>query len=325
MKKFGMKRINEKYISSRISPVLKIIKLFEDAPVYDLDEIAERTGFAKSTVRTLASRLALPSLNVRKWKKTYLFLTKNYLETQFVPVMRKIVVQQAWAAVKCGETFPIDVFVEASPSNSPNYLIVHDFTVSQVLLSLNDILFLNKLLDLSYQKGVRFSPVTVHLITTKGHVEPDIISVFEPSENEEDLLPVIFEIVQTLHSTRDYFYYPFLKYNEIADICSRLFANIIINDNIAKDIDKHIENISRGFARSLKDKNPEISKEKVAWILHSGGLTVYIWKLSTVLSDTTFNTKIESQTDLMLQQGLFINPDIINLPGHHIERVNVRI
>ena len=312
-----MKEINKKYISSRITPVLKIIKLFEDAPVYDLSEIVERTGFTESTVRTLASRLALPSLNVRRRRKTYFFLTEDYLKTQFMPTIQEIASWQVWGAIKCGETFPIDVFVESCPSGSPNYLIIHDFTVSQVLTSLNSSIY--------KKENVRFSPASVHFITPKGNVEPDIVSVFEPSEDRADLIPVIFEIVQTPHGTKNYFYYLFLKYNDIANANSKLFANIIINDDVEKDIDKYIEKISRKFVKSFKDKDPEVLKKKIALVLRSGGLVVYIWKLSTVLSDPMFDATVQSQVKVMLHQGLFIKPDMISIPKQHIGRVELEI
>ncbi len=312
-----MRIISTQNISSRTRPVLEIVKLFGKAPVYDLDAIAEKTGFEKSSIRVFASWLALPKLNVRAKKKTYFFLTKKYLEEQFVPAVREIIGQESSAAAQCAETFPMDVFVESANSKNRNYLIPHDFTVSKVLTAMNE--------NLYRKNGIRFSPVTVHFTTSKGNVEPDIISVFEPSGNETNILPVIFEIVQTFHSISPYFHYLFLKYSSIADVNFKLFANIIINDAVVKNMDRYIENISRKFSEVLKDKNPRISKKTFTWILYSKTLAVYIWKLSTALSDPVFNATIQSQVDFALQNKFFANPDIISVPGHHIERVEIEI
>ena len=271
------------YLKGRFSTAIRILKMFEDAPVLDASLIAERLGIAKSSAYNISiNGLNLPRLNIRDDKRTYFFITDDYMQDILIPLLQHSAEHSDRISKLITDTFlPVNLLVE-SFRDRPNYLIRHDYRVSQVLFALSKI------------KEFGFSPVSIRLATQFGNFEPDILTYRVEYNENAVVMPIIFEIVNTRHNVKNYFPELFRKYMEIAEESRSLTAHVVFA------IEQDLNAVIKAFNETFKDIHgiKSVVKKKAAYELKAGPLTVYLWRLKDI-DDSSFVSTVQSECDFM--------------------------
>ena len=294
------------FVRRRLGVTMGVLKLFEIGPVFDAELMANVLHVTKnSTYGVCVSRgLDLPRLNVRTLKKTLFFLTQKYAEETLSSFLYDVAQYPGLFDKHVVDKLPLNILVESAGKKEANYLIRHDYRMSQVLVELQKV-----------QSNVRFTPVSVRIPTPHGNVEPDIVTYIATS-NRTIVIPVIFEIVNTIHNVNEYFPYLFLKYMNIAEASGSLIAHVVFATSQPLDV------VAQVFDLTFKDvRLKSVVKRRFAYILKALPLTVYLWNIEDVMREPVFVSTVQSGCDFILSTRQEIDFDIP--ANQHIKRLTV--
>ena len=295
------------FVRRRLGVTMGVLKLFEIAPVFDAELMANAlNNYSQNSVYNISMShgLDLPRLNVRTIKKTLFFLTQKYIEGLLSSFLYDVAQYPGLFDKYVADKLPLNILVESTGKKEANYLIRHDYRVSQVLVELPKV-----------ESNVKFTPVSIRISTPYGSVEPDIVT-YTKSINKTVIIPVIFEIVNTIHNVNEYFPYLFLKYRHIAKTSGSLIAHVILATNQSPDI------VARVFDLTFKDvRIKSIVKRRFAYILKALPLTVYLWNIENILNEPIFISTVQSGCDFILTTRQEIG---FTIPAkQHIKRLSV--
>ncbi len=295
------------FVRRRLGVTMGVLKLFEIGPVFDVELMVNvLNNYSQNSVYNISMShgLDLPRLNVRTLKKTLFFLTQKYAEGPLSSFLYDVAQYPGLFNKHVADKLPLNILVESTGKKEANYLIRHDYRMSQALVELKKV-----------QSNVRFTPVSVRIPTPYGNVEPDIVT-YTISSNKTIVIPVIFEIVNTIHNVSEYFPYLFLKYMDIAEASGSLAAHIIFATNQSLDV------IARVFDSTFKDvRIKSVVKRRFAYILKALPLTVYLWNIEDVLREPAFVSTVQSGCDFILTTRQEINFEIP--ANQHIKRLTI--
>ncbi len=295
------------FVRRRLGVTMGVLKLFEIGPVFDAELMANvLNNYSQKSlyVVSMSQGLDLPRLNVRTLKKTLFFLTQKYVEGPLSSFLYDVAQYPGLFNKYVADKLPLNILVESTGKKEANYLIRHDYRMSQALVELKKV-----------QSNVRFTPVSIRIPTPYGNVEPDIVT-YTISSNKTIVIPVIFEIVNTIHNVNEYFPYLFLKYMDIAEASGSLAAHMIFATNQSLDV------VARVFDSTFKDvRIKSVVKRRFAYILKALPLTVYLWNIEDVLRESAFVYTVQSGCDFILTTRQEINFEIP--ANQHIKRLTI--
>jgi len=295
------------FLRRRLGVTMGVLKLFEIASVFDAGLMTNAlNNYSQNSVYNISMShgLDLPRLNVRTLKKTLFFLTQKYVEGLLSSFLYDVAQYPDLFDKHVADKLPLDILVESAGKKEANYLIRHDYRVSQVLVELKKV-----------QSNVKFTPVSIRIPTPYGNVEPDIVT-YTTSSSKTVIIPVIFEIVNTIHNVNEYFSYLFLKYRHIAETSGSLIAHVVFATNQSLDV------VARVFDLTFKDvRIKSVVKRRFAYILKALPLTVYLWNIEDVLREPAFISTVQSRCDFILTTRQEINFEIP--ANQHIKRLTI--
>ena len=295
------------FVRGRLGVTMSVLKLFEIGPVFDAELMANTlNNYSQKSLYVISTSqgLDLPRLNVRTLKKTLFFLTQKYAEETLSSFLYDVAQYPGLFDKYVADKLPLNILVESAGKKEANYLIRHDYRVSQVLVELQKV-----------QSNVRFTPVSIRISTPYGNVEPDIVTYIATS-SRTIVIPVIFEIVNTIHNVNEYFPYLFLKYMNIAEASGSLIAHVVFATSQPLDV------VARVFDLTFKDvRLKSVVKRRFAYILKALPLTVYLWNIEDVMREPVFVSTVQSGCDFILSTRQEIDFDIP--ANQHIKRLTV--